>query len=180
MWVLLEHPLVAEDFRSLPFVVPMHSTITGSTVKTLQSIFCIKGIPEVNISAYRVSVIRVSAVWVANSIKHITTVPFHLQSNGEAEQVQVAGFSLERGVSAAAFIFLPLSHGMDLHQWSCCKVIDIGLIFSFCTLLHGQPSLHRDTLDLSLTIWYFSNAFAGPLLGVRTVNEGIGSSMYLV
>ncbi|TKR59314.1 hypothetical protein L596_029004 [Steinernema carpocapsae] len=94
MWFIL-----VDAKSKWPEAIKMSKTTTLSTIKVLQGVFCMFGIPEqiVSDNGPQFSSSEFSDYCVSNGIQHITTAPYHPQSNGEAERfVQTFKKSLEK------------------------------------------------------------------------------------
>ncbi|XP_055903718.1 uncharacterized protein K02A2.6-like [Eupeodes corollae] len=83
------HFICLDALSNFPYVVEMGSTTSETTIKALQTIFAIEGLPETlvsdNGSQFSSSVFAEFCHELG--IVHIKTAPFHPASNGEAERM---------------------------------------------------------------------------------------------
>ncbi|XP_055543284.1 uncharacterized protein K02A2.6-like [Wyeomyia smithii] len=83
-----EYYLIAVDsFSKWPEVVQTRRITSHATISILRGIFARLGMPEILVSdnGTQFSSAEFANFCMANGIKHITTAPFHPQSNGQAE-----------------------------------------------------------------------------------------------
>ena len=92
--------LVVVDSRSIWLEVEMvPSTSASNTIMKLKTIFMTHGLPEVIVSDYETAFITVEfrEFLGRNGIRHITSAPYHLASNGMVERyVQTFKKSLKK------------------------------------------------------------------------------------
>ena len=82
MWLLL-----MDAYSKWPEVHMMESTTTELLIKHLQQIFAVHGIPHQVVSDNGPPD-KFHHYCMSRGIQHITTAPYHPQSNGEAERLQ--------------------------------------------------------------------------------------------
>lgn len=77
-----------DAYSTFPYVIEMSSTMSAARDKALTSVFCIEGLPEAIVSdnGPQFTLSEFEQFCVNNGIEHVTTAPFHPQSNGEAER----------------------------------------------------------------------------------------------
>ncbi|XP_037813440.1 uncharacterized protein K02A2.6-like [Lucilia sericata] len=83
MWLI-----VVDSFSQFPYVIKMENTTTISTIKALQNIFSIEGLPEtiVTDNGTQFTSNDFKVFCQVHGIEHLTTAPFHPSSNGNAER----------------------------------------------------------------------------------------------
>ena len=80
--------LVVDAYTKWPEVVMMESTTAGSTIKHLQQIFAIHGLPLqiVSDNGLQFAAESFQQFCMSHGIRHTTTVSYHPTLNGEAER----------------------------------------------------------------------------------------------
>ncbi|XP_046811309.1 uncharacterized protein K02A2.6-like [Lucilia cuprina] len=83
MWLI-----VVDSYSQFPYVAKIKNATSTSTIKSLQSIFAIEGLPETIITdnGTQFSTKEFNKFCEINGIQHLTTAPFHPASNGLAER----------------------------------------------------------------------------------------------
>ena len=81
--------LLMDAYSKWPEVHMMESTITEVLIKHLQQIFATYGIPQLIVSDNGPQFVaeKFKHYCMSWGIQHITTVPYHPRSNGEAERL---------------------------------------------------------------------------------------------
>lgn len=95
--------LVIDSYSKWIEVNPMVSTTTNDTIRVLRSIFATHGLPEIIVSDNGPQFIAdtFKAFCQERGIKHLTSAPYHPQSNGEVERlVQSFKASMSKSTSA--------------------------------------------------------------------------------
>lgn len=80
--------IVVDSYSKWPEILPTKSITSKATINLLRSVCINKGMPEVLVSdnGTQFTSAEFKEFCVENGVEHITTAPFHPQSNGQAER----------------------------------------------------------------------------------------------
>jgi len=80
--------LAVDAYSKWPEVFPLRSTTSSTTITTLRGLFARQGLPHVVVTdnGPQFTSEEFKHFMLMNGIKHITTAPYHPQSNGQAER----------------------------------------------------------------------------------------------
>ncbi|XP_055615351.1 uncharacterized protein K02A2.6-like [Toxorhynchites rutilus septentrionalis] len=80
--------IVVDAYSKWPEILPTKSITAKATINLLRSVFTNKGMPEVLVSdnGTQFTSAEFKEFCVENGVEHMTTAPFHPQSNGQAER----------------------------------------------------------------------------------------------
>ncbi|XP_049863170.1 uncharacterized protein K02A2.6-like isoform X1 [Schistocerca gregaria] len=80
--------IVVDSYSKFPIAVPMNSAMSHSTVQALFSIFCLEDLPEAIVSdnGPQFTSNKSETFCECNGIQHLTSAPFHSQTNGKVER----------------------------------------------------------------------------------------------
>lgn len=189
MWMLC-----VDAFSRYPYVIKMNDITAQSTVRSLQGIFAIEGLPDTIVSdngtAFTSGIFH--EFCYQNGIQHLTIAPFHPASNGEAERfVRTFKGAMKKKMLEGGSTDHALLTFLSTYRFSP----DLSCGKSPAEMIHGRQP--KTTLSLMLPIKsrakseqttkfqlqqaVFVRSFSrGPKWIRGTIIKKIGKMMYLV
>ncbi|XP_058449103.1 uncharacterized protein K02A2.6-like [Malaya genurostris] len=141
------YQVVVDSFSKWSEIVQTRSITTAATVKILRDLFARLGMPETLVSdnGSQFTSAEFQSYCTNNGIEHLTTAPFHPQSNGQAERlVDTFKRSIKKVMEGRATMCDALSTFLQVYRSTLCFSSPDGK--SPAEDLFGRPI--RTSLDL--------------------------------